>query len=563
MNVPKLSKLSILGVSLLLAQFAFSDPWQHPDNNSFIDIFDFPATSGAVEKSKLVSAIGRGYYNRLRDFYTDPDDTINFANIYEDFKIDPYMVMSCEKRHKQQRDFPLNTELKKQALNYFCEPGDWQTEGNETEELANCNAFQKEKIYLDYCLDLDDTLDWVALQGAFLNWESPSAGFPDRKVYIPANREFYVNQSLVLPEGIQVIWLGTGNPPYEWDGKVWTRPNASFIKFVPQDEPINFDQPRQTGFSLGTVFIIGETNSYPFGSGIRYSLIPYSGYANNLREANRLMDTDQPPTKPYNAGIIKNIDLRYPHIDANSVLGENGISFTSGVGGDFVGSTGPLKVYGGIIKNVKINTYRLTDESGAPTTTGVIAADGGKAIQCEAGCRGLDIRGITIIDSDIGINSNAIKSYEEIHNLFGPGLTSQVRVSGIRMKNVDIPVNVYNDINVTTNIGAPIAQVVEVDNFGFENSGRGFLAGRGNLPTHPQKQCISTDTQATYSGQIYPSPYGGAVTSLNGTNVVLSNGYLNNSDNYLGIKAIVTGYSYHGNGWPTLQNVTYKSYIVQ
>jgi hypothetical protein len=242
--------------------------------------------------------------------------------------------MTCDERHQQALDIKHSSWMMERARNYFC-LGEFDT--------PECHKTQYRRVYRTYCLDTDDSMDWLALQSAVLNAKG-------RSVQIPPDRTFYVNQLLVIPSNTQVVWLASGDTHF--NGRAWVREGASFIQFRqegPQLEPIaNF---RKVGFSHGTV--VGTANMP----------MAYSG-----------------KVAFYSEGIAENIELLYPHIDSNNYAGENALSFGQ--------STQKVAVTGGVLKNVRINNF---DDA--------VAHAGGKAIQCEAGCREISVKGINIIDS--------------------------------------------------------------------------------------------------------------------------------------------------------------------
>jgi len=517
----------------------------NPEVSHYITPYDFHARGNVEKKKELEKFIGRGFYNRLSDFYSNLDD------VYADFNLDKNLVMSCDTRHQEFYDKGWNTEFKDNAAKYLC-----------ADDAPSC-IDTKKKVFLDYCLDLNDTLDWVAVQSAFLNAEG-------RYVVIPPHKEFHVNQSLVMPDGLNVNWFAAEGAetltPGQTDGTHYVRPGASFIKFVPQNEPINMDQPRKTGFSIGSVFNVARIergidcvpNNTPPNT--LYGFAPYSGISATIREPNRVMVALSPETaasrKPCNEGIVRNITLRYPHIDVNNVIGENGISFGLGAGGNFdAQGFGPLKVYGGVIKNVKINTFKrqVTNQQGETvlTSAGVVAFAGGKAIQCEAGCRGLDIRGISIVNADIGVNSNALSrlinpadtsktlANYELLNLFEPGKTSQVRVLGLRTIDVDSPLNIANTIDGPGTSNQDAAQEVKINHFAFYNSG----SGEWSNPLTETNMCLGdldSGTIGTQTTSAFGSARdGGIVMSRNGKNIEIKNGKIINENTYPGVPALV------------------------
>ncbi len=560
---PLIKIFSLISLLLFFGQsVAKGNNWHNPQGTHFISPYDFNAQGKVERKIKLESFIGKGKSHHLREFYN------NLNDVYADFNLNPNLVMSCPKRHEQFAKKKWNTQFKKNAENYFCR-GNFDT--------SYCHENQKGKVYLDYCLDLGDTFDWVAIQSAFLNAQG-------RVVIIPPNKEFHVNQSLIMPDGLNVNWLSSEdvsialtknkalelkNPQVSNDGTYYERFGASFIKFVPQNEPINLDQPRKTGFSVGTMFKVARIEKgidCKSDAKIRsksniYGFAPYSGISASIREPNRIMakysKTKIPDdiTIPCNEGIVKNITLSYPHVDVNNIVGENGISFGLGAGGNFKminkSKVGPLKIYGGIVKNVKINTYKRTVKNkqgnNVRTSKGVVGFAGGKAIQCEAGCRGLDIRSLTIINSDIGINSNALSrlydpedrskilaNYERL-NLFGPGMTSQVHVLGLRTVNVDSPVNVANTINKDN------SQEVKIDQFYFYNSGSGKWAdGRRKKKISDTSSKIKNGViQGSSTPSLASAKDGGIITSRNGKNIEMTNGVIFNEIDYLGVPELL------------------------
>lgn len=258
-----------------------------------VSVFDFPSRSlSSSKKSELLQALGSGTFTPLRYFYLD------LESVYEDFNINPDHIQSCDVRHEL---FAKTAERVVWANQYFCR-AEFDT--------ADCRANYFKKVRLDLCLDLDDSIDWVAIQAAILN----AAG---RSVVIPKGRTFLVNQTIILPSQTQLVWEGSG--PAVTDRLVHRAPGSSFIRWVRKREPpLANGLGQNANFTIGSVIVGGDM---PF---------VYSG-SNPFRSP----------------GITRNISLLYPMIDGADTPGENGISFAQGVEGALV--------YGGTIRTSNPN----------------------------------------------------------------------------------------------------------------------------------------------------------------------------------------------------------------
>ncbi len=456
-------------------------------NKTQISVDDFPVNTTVNRRNRIRTFFGHhNYYNKLSFFYN------NLEDVYREFNINPEDILTCEKRHRQILESTLtNSSLKAKARNYFCE-GTFNTN--------YCKQKQYKKVYLNYCLDPNDTLDWLALQATLLNANK-------RTVIIPAKRTFNINQVLIIPSDTKVVWLGSESAKFE--GRSYTLKDASFIKF--NELKINgFNGPeplkniRGLGYSTGTVATVANM---PF---------VYSG-----------------TTATRKTGTTKNIELLFPHIDGSNFKGENGISFAQGVEN--------VTVIGGHIKNIKMNFLKG------------VAWAGGKAIQCEAGCREVKINGINISNAYIGINSSAFKEYFHLTN--GLLLSSDLSVDGILMDDVDLPINVMNDFVDKTG-----TQKLRVNNFLILNSGRMTdqiyyekievqSAGRLTKSNHTRNNRFSNmltgkliDQVATQLQSNAKSYDLGTINSRGGYNTILSNGRISNSTEYGGIEEFISGY---------------------
>lgn len=439
--------------------------------------YDFPVAD-ATRKASIADKIGNPAYPnyRIGQLYGD-----NLAQVYHDFGIDPNDIMTCDARHDQAIKIKQSSVMMKQARNYFCK---------EEFDTPQCHANQEKRVYRGYCLDVDDSMDWLALQAVVLN----AAG---RSVHIQPDRTFYINQALVIPSNTRMVWLASGETRF--NGRSWERPGASFIRLQQEGrqlEPI--DNFRKLGFSLGTVVAIADM---PF---------LYSG-----------------KTATQKAGIAENIELYYPHIDAGNLKGENAISMAQ--------SVQSVAVVGGVLQNVKINAI---DDS--------IAGAGGKALQCEAGCRDVRVSGINIFDSHIGVNSNAIVKYEHLKRWIGR--TSDIIVEGVVMDNVDIPINVYNDFADKTG-----SQRVHISNFYIHNSGRmPDSVYNERFPGDPRgseifSSRISGNTSQYFKNEPWRAgePHdSGLVSSRGGYWVIIENGKYFNDLAHGGVDDIVSGWGF-------------------
>ncbi len=451
--------------------------------------YDFPVTD-VNRKALIADKIGNPAYPnyRIGQLYGD-----NLAQVYQDFGLDPKQIMTCDARHQQPS--AINLPMKMRARNYFC-TGEFDT--------PECRTNQYKRVHRAYCLDTDDSMDWLALQAVVLNAQG-------RSIHIPPDRTFYINQALVIPSNTRMVWLTSGETRF--NGRSWERPGASFIRMQQEGrqlEPIN--NFRKQGWSLGTAVGIGNM---PF---------VYSG------------------NPAVSVGISENIELYYPHIDAGNLKGENALSMAQSVQN--------VEIIGGVLKNVKINAIDDT-----------IAKDGGKALQCEAGCREVYVSGINIFDSHIGINSNVIPR-DEVYKRW-IGRTSDIIVEGVAMNNVDIPINVFNDLEpAEKKVGS---QRVHISNFYIRNSGRmpdSVYNERWPTPVLPRasevfSSLISGNTSQYFKNEdwIGGEPHdSGLVSSRGGYWVVVQNGKYFNDATYGGVEDIVTG-----NGFVSkIENVEYK-----
>jgi hypothetical protein len=511
------------GLLTAIAFFAISRSNAQSVPSTEISPDDFPIIPAAASTetvSRLAgvrSKIGKNAYVTIGSLYP------NLNDVYKDFGLDPSVVMSCDARHYQALSGG-NLAMRTRARNYFCMPPNAAdiaaaTGGSEENFNTNfCKDNQAGKVYLGYCLDKDDTLDWVALQAAMLNANTTrtvkiphgSSGLNPDGTVMP--RAFVVNQALIIPSSTKVKWTGESET---WNGRVFILGNPSYIRFQQLKlagyngpEPIN--NRRGLGFSTGTVITFAKM---PF---------LYSGSSATGKTE-----------------IASDINLSNPHVDAGNYVGENGISFARGVWN--------VDIHGGHIRNVKINAYGTAQTE--------VAYAGGKAIQCEAGCIGIRINGISISDSHIGINSNAASSDQDnAENSLK--LISQIVVDGASMRNVDIPVNVWNNYDEQSRAGT---QQVRLSNALIRNSGRMsdavWLERKGsNRPatSYSSQRMIglfSTPVRPAASEHEAKSYDNGVVTSRGGYNVLLDNITIqNNTDEngnpYGGIDQFYSGYGY-------------------
>lgn len=474
----------LLGLSTAVATFALAKTSQAP-TFSVNQVFENIITT--KKTSQILSVMGSGQYVPLSDYYE------NLNDVYHDFNISPKLIMPCDDRHAEALASEQKTWMKTAAENYFC-TGSFDND--------HCRANQYKKVYLNYCLDLNDALDWVAIQSAILNANK-------RTVVIPSGREYIVNQTLVLPSNTEILWEGV----YKKEGYAWRAEKASFIKYVPFLEPIDSVQlpAKITGFTAGSIIISGDL---PF---------IYSG-------------SNSYPAYKINGNITENIALSYPMIDANghTFKGENGISFALG--------TSHVRVHGGTIKNVQISK----------------ALAGGKAIQCEAGCQDIKIYGLEIKDSYIGINSNAIQKYQKF-NPFLMGPVSDIEVDGLLMLNVELPINVYNNIESTVQMNT---QDVYIHNFKIINSGAQTENSQrelyGDVKFRNQNTRLNSGTIKCAGIPAEPVKIiqnGGILTTRGGKNIRISDGEIVNDQSYTSIADIVTGYAENS----SIRNIKYRA----
>lgn len=513
-----------------------------PDNFPIIPSNASPEVSNRL--LKIRSNIGKNTYVKIGSFYP------NIEEVYEDFALNPADIMTCEARHTQALN-GNHIAMRTRARHYFClapSPADIAAAADgEAPENFNtnfCHANQLRKVYLGYCLDKDDTLDWVALQSALLNAkknppDTTIVKVPNGRLGVNADgsiksRGFVINQQLVIPSDTKIEWGGESNT---WNGRAFVLENPSYIRFqqikLPGyngPEPIN--NRRGLGFSLGTVIALSDM---PF---------LYSG--------------NSAGGKP---GQTKNIELLHPHIDAGNFVGENGISFAQGVQ--------DVYVIGGHIRNVKI--HGLCDEEEEADKGVILAAcAGGKAIQCEAGCMGIEINGISISDSHIGINSSALVEYENVAKKLP--FMSQIKVDGVSMRNVDVPVNVANSYCEYPNVNCDNLRVgtqrVRIANALIRNSGRmsdSVWSERRKVP-RPATLYSSQRMTGTLLSPLRPAASeteaksydNGIVTSRGGYDVLLDNiTFQNNVDEngapYGGIDQFYSGHGYSS----AIRNLTY------
>lgn len=439
--------------------------------------YDFPVAD-ANRKALIADKIGNPAFPnyRIGQLYGT-----NLDQVYHDFGISPNDIMTCDARHQQALDIKHSSVMMKQARNYLCK---------EEFNTPECLATQHKRVYRSYCLDVDDSMDWLALQAVALN----AAG---RSIHIQPDRTFYINQALVIPSNTRMVWLASGETRF--NGRSWERPGASFIRLQQEGrqlEPI--DNFRKQGFSLGTVVTIADM---PF---------VYSGKVANQK-----------------VGIAENIELYYPHIDAGNLKGENALSLAQSVQN--------VQIAGGVLKNVRINAI---DDS--------IAGAGGKALQCEAGCRDVYVSGINILDSHIGINSNVIIKHEHLKRWIGR--TSDIIVEGVVMDNVDIPINVYNDFADKAG-----SQRVHISNFYISNSGRmPDAVYNERFPGDPRgNEVFSSRISGNASQYFKNEPWSsgephdsGLVSSRGGYWVIVQNGKYFNDLAHGGVDDIVSGWGF-------------------
>jgi hypothetical protein len=514
-----------------------------PDNFPII-----PSTASPATSSKLLairSRIGKNSYVRIGDFYP------NIEDVYADFQLNPNHIMSCDRRHDQAL-LGSHPEMKARARNYFClaptqaDIAAAAASGKVLEDFNTnfCRLNQKKQVYLGYCLDKDDTLDWVALQSALLNADEnppnttivkiPNGRLgtnPDGSLKL---RGFVINQQLVIPSDTKMEWEGESTT---WNGRAFVLENPSYIRFqqlkLPgYNGPEPIDNRRGLGYSLGTVFAL---SNMPF---------LYSG--------------NSAGGKP---NVTEKIQIWHPYIDAGNYVGENGISFAQGVR--------DIDVIGGHIRNVKI--HGLCEEEKLENERIVLTAcAGGKAIQCEAGCMGINIEGISISDSHIGINSNAFVNFESSAKELP--FMSQIRVDGVSMRNVDVPVNVANDYCEFPNVNCDHLRVgtqrVRIANVLIRNSGR-IPDSVWPERRHDARPATLYSTQRITGTLLSPlrpaarqaeakSYDNGIVTSRGGYDVLLDNiTFQNNVDEngapYGGIDQFYSGHGYSS----AIRNLTY------
>jgi hypothetical protein len=233
-----------------------------------------------------------------------------------------------------------------------------------------------------------------------------------------------------------------------------------------------------------------------------------------------------------------------------------------------------VTIHGGIIENTKVNAMKTS-----PTTYKYPAAPaGGKAIQCEGGCRKLKIEAINIRNSHVGINSNALKEYHD-KKIYAPGwdltdpLISDINVAGVVMENVDIPFRIANSFESCEDREG--TQQVRISNFLVHNGGHMPKAvwedeyGRKPLP--------AWGTGAPFTGEIKEDVYFppgapnndpkyclkpadaqyhdlGLASPWTAYNVFIDNGHFENDAEYGGVNRIIAG-----NGtYSKFSNLSYK-----
>jgi hypothetical protein len=438
--------------------------------------YDFPVAD-AERKARIANKIGNSKFPnyRIGQLYGNN----NFAQVYLDFGLDPNEIMTCDARHDEALRINQSSAMVQRAEKYFCE---------------GCEESQKKRTYRSYCLDVDDSMDWLALQAVVLNAKG-------RSIHIPPGRTFYINQPLVIPSNTKMVWLADAGSETRFNGRSWDRPGASFIRMQQEGrqlEPV--DNFRKQGFSLGTVVTIANM---PF---------LYSGRVVTQK-----------------LGIAQNVELYYPHIDAGNLKGENALSIAQSVQN--------VQIVGGVLQNVKNNAI---DDS--------IAGAGGKALQCEAGCRDVYVSGINIFDSHIGINSNVIPEHECLKRWIGR--TSDIIVEGVVMDNVDIPINVLNDLEVEDKPGS---QRVHISNFYIRDSGRmPDSVHKERFPNNPRgietfSSRISGNTSQYFKNKPWKlgEPHdSGLVSSRGGYSVIVKNGKYFNETTYGGVEDIVSGWGF-------------------
>lgn len=232
----------------------------------------------------LRKEVGTNKYIPISTYYD------NLDTVYKDFNLDKKVFQTCADRPAKWKKFKMK----------------------KYDEVISIKS---------QCVDLEDSLDWFALQSAFYNSQK---GWTVLKN--PKNGAWSINQALVLFDDLGVKWA-----------------DNSFIKY----DPSVVDSLSGTG-PTGTL-IVGGLNPYNKSS-------TFSDYHPDYINSNEKVR------------LTSNIFLHNPHINASTKYGgENGISFAGGVQN--------ILVYGGMIKNSYVGTYK----------------QGGKAIQCELGCNNLVI----------------------------------------------------------------------------------------------------------------------------------------------------------------------------
>ncbi|NUP13918.1 MAG: hypothetical protein HOW73_48405 [Polyangiaceae bacterium] len=469
-----------------------SPGWKNPDSDEYITPYDFPVCD-PKRRALLQALIGNGDNALVGDVYS------NIEDVYEDFGLDPDEIMTCQARHERALDDPSSSvTMVRNACRYFCDNSLGGSDCSAVEIASDC---QVGSVYRSYCLDLDDSLDWLALQAAALDANG-------RILRIPGHRKFMINQVLVLPSDSHLVWMGD---KVSSNGRAAWRDGASPIEMVLSDQQREAtDDRRGVASTHGTVIVAANM---PFA---------YSG------------------SNPWIASgpSVSNVRLEYAHVNAGGFHGENGISFAQGVK--------DVTMIGGIIENVKINAIE-----------GTAAPAGGKAIQCEAGCRDVSIEGIVIRDAHIGINSNVIAAQKDLQpaDWDKQGYVSDIAVAGLYMENVDIPINVLNDLESCNERSG--SQRVRVSDFYIMNSGRmpdDVWLERVGAPRDDE---FGARVGGTVTDEYFPpgsptpdncdkpGPHKrtnmGLVSSRGAYNVVIDNGVYQNELGYGGITALIDG----------------------
>lgn len=226
-----------------------------------------PAYSNCVNTAAS-TLVGRGVYISIRDKYgTDLNRALDDFGLNHAFNTGRDQYMTAAERHTWSANLPNRVIY----------------------NLPN------------FTVDLDDSLDWLAIQGAI----SRSQALGIDHVVIPStNFDYIVNQPIHLRSGLTLEWEAAPNGE-----------RGSYVRFGLENGP----DPSGTGH-VGTIF----SNYNPF-----YAI----------------------PTLP--VGIVQNVSIINPRVDGGRVLGylgENAISFAR--------AAKDITITGGLIRNVTFDPVR-------------------------------------------------------------------------------------------------------------------------------------------------------------------------------------------------------------